>query len=251
MKHIPNFFTLLNLLFGCLAITVILQNGLVIEYTADGGELVNIPEKIWLASLFIGIAAVIDFLDGFVARVLNASSALGKQLDSLADVVTFGVAPSMIIYQFLRMSYAAEEDGMNVSVLLLVPAFLIAMAAAYRLGKFNLDSRQSTGFFGVPTPAAGLLIASFPLIYWFDPATSAYLFNKWVLYILVFILSWLMVSELPMMAFKFSRGDRSSMLPLLILVAAGIITAIFAGWIAVPVVFVLYIVLSLIFKRKS
>lgn len=251
MKNIPNIFTLLNLFFGCLAITVILQNGVVIEYTTDGGELVNIPEKIWLASLFIFIAAIIDFLDGFVARLLEASTELGKQLDSLADVVTFGVAPSMIIFQFLRMSFAAEEDGLNISMLWLMPAFIIAMAAAYRLGKFNLDTRQTSGFLGLPTPAVGLLIASFPLIYWNDPTTSAYLFNKWVLYIIIFVLSWLMISELPMMAFKFKKDDRSAILPLLILILAGITAAVFAGWIAIPVVFVLYIILSLIFKRKS
>lgn len=88
-KQIPNLFTLLNLVFGCLAIVAILQNGIVIQYDADGSQLIDIPEKIWMASLFIGLAAVIDFLDGFVARLFKASSEMGKQLDSLADVVSF------------------------------------------------------------------------------------------------------------------------------------------------------------------
>ena len=176
---------------------------------------------------------------------------MGKQLDSLADVVTFGVAPSMILYQFLRMSFAAEENGINVSMLWLVPAFFVAMVAAYRLGKFNIDKRQTSGLLGVPSPAIGLLVASFPLIYWFDPSASVYLFNKWVLYIIIFVLSWLMVSELPMLAFKYKRGDRTLMLPLIILLVAGILTAILAGWLAVPVVFICYIILSLIFKPKS
>ena len=104
MKQIPNIFTLLNLVFGCLAIIAILQNGIIIQYSAEGTQYIDIPEKIWLASLYIAIAAVIDFLDGFVARLFNASSEMGKQLDSLADVVSFGVAPSLILYQFLRMS---------------------------------------------------------------------------------------------------------------------------------------------------
>ncbi|MCC7379401.1 MAG: CDP-alcohol phosphatidyltransferase family protein, partial [Chitinophagaceae bacterium] len=105
-RHIPNLFTLLNLIFGCLAIVATLQNGIVIQYNTDGTQLIGIPEKIWMASLFIGLAALVDFLDGFVARLFNASSAMGKQLDSLADVVSFGVAPAMILYQFLRMSIA-------------------------------------------------------------------------------------------------------------------------------------------------
>ena len=101
MKNIPNLFTLLNLLFGCIAIVYTLQNGIVITADAEGALLLDIPEKIWMASLFIVLAAVVDFLDGFVARLFNASSEMGKQLDSLADVVSFGVAPGIIIYQFL------------------------------------------------------------------------------------------------------------------------------------------------------
>lgn len=104
MKQIPNIFTLLNLFFGCLAIVVILQTGLTINNDANGEQIVEIPQKIYWASIFIAIAAVIDFLDGFVARLLKASSDMGKQLDSLADVVSFGVAPGMIAYEFLRVA---------------------------------------------------------------------------------------------------------------------------------------------------
>ena len=106
MKQIPNLFTLLNLVFGCLAIVFILQNGIAISGDGEGGTWIDIPEKIWMASLFIGLAALVDFLDGFVARIFNATSEMGKQLDSLADVVSFGVAPGMILYQFLRLSFA-------------------------------------------------------------------------------------------------------------------------------------------------
>ena len=153
MKQIPNLFTLLNLLFGCFAIVVILQNGIAIQNTAEGTQLIDIPEKIWMASFFIALAAVVDFLDGFVARLFNAQSEMGKQLDSLADVVSFGVAPSMILYQFLRMSFAKEENGIEISFVLLVPAFFVAAAAAYRLAKFNIDTSQQYSFKGIPTPA--------------------------------------------------------------------------------------------------
>lgn len=251
-RHIPNLFTLLNLIFGCLAIVVILQNGVEIVYTADGAQLIDIPEKIWMASLFIALAAVVDFLDGFVARLFNASSEMGKQLDSLADVVSFAVAPSMIIYQFLRMSFAQTEDGINTSVIWLIPAFILAAAGAWRLAKFNLDDSQTFGFKGVPTPAIGLLIASFPLIYWNNQNQFVIdlLLNKWVLYTLIFVLSWLMVSNLPIMALKFKNIQLKNNIPKIILAAVAIVAALFLHWLAVPIVFVVYIILSLLYKQN-
>ena len=252
MKQIPNIFTLLNLVFGCLAIVAILQNGISIQYSPDGAQFVDIPEKIWMASLFIGLAAIVDFLDGFVARLFNATSEMGKQLDSLADVVSFGVAPAMIMYQFLRMSYAKEESGMDIPVIYLVPVFILAGASAYRLAKFNLDQSQQYGFKGVPTPAMGLLVASFPLIYWYAEYefVSVLLLNKWFLYALTFVLSWLMVSNIPMMAMKFRNFSVKSNLPKIILLLAAIVAAIFLHWVAVPVTFIAYIILSLTFKNS-
>jgi CDP-diacylglycerol---serine O-phosphatidyltransferase len=252
MRHIPNLFTLINLFFGCIAIVYILQNGIIIVLDDQGKQLIDIPEKIWLGCLFIGLAAVVDFLDGFVARLFNATSGLGKQLDSLADVVSFGVAPGMIIYQFLRFSYAATPDGIEVPFIMLAPAFLIPCAAAYRLAKFNLDDSQQYGFKGVPTPAAGLLIASFPLIYWYSENDAAVdLFhNIWMWYGIIAVVCYLMVSNLPLMALKFKNFSVKSNLPKLILLLSAIIAAIFLKWLAVPVVFILYI-LSLAFKNKT
>jgi CDP-diacylglycerol--serine O-phosphatidyltransferase len=253
MKSIPNLFTLLNLIFGCLAIIAVLQNGITIQYDTEGGQFIDIPEKIWMASLFIGLAAVVDFLDGFVARLFNATSEMGKQLDSLADVVSFGVAPSMIIYQFLRMSYAREEDGIEVSMLLLLPALFIAAAAAYRLAKFNLDNSQQYSFKGVPTPAVGLLIASFPLIYWYpgNEYAAAHLLNKWFLYGVIFVLCWLMVSNLRLIALKFKDKTLKTNLPVIIIAVLGIVFAFLFQWVAVPLIFITYILLSLVFKRRS
>ncbi|AEW01704.1 CDP-alcohol phosphatidyltransferase [Niastella koreensis] len=254
MKHIPNLFTLLNLFFGCIAIIYILQNGIIIVTNDDGAQWLEIPEKIWLGSLFIGLAAVVDFLDGFVARLFNASSALGKQLDSLADCVSFGVAPGMIIYQFLRLSYAGSPDAIEMPFIALLPALLIPCAAAFRLGKFNIDDSQQFGFKGVPTPAAGLLIASFPLIYFYlhDNATAVHLMlNPWLWYGVIMVVSLLMVSNLPLMALKFKNFSVKSNLPKLILLVAAIIAGILFKWMAVPVVFILYIILSLAFKNKA
>lgn len=252
MKQIPNIFTLLNLVFGCFAIVCILQNGITIQYTADGSQLIDIPEKIWMASLFIAIAAVIDFLDGFVARLFNASSEMGKQLDSLADVVSFGVAPSMIMYQFLRMSYAREADGIDASFLLLSPSMFLAAAGAYRLARFNLDTSQQYGFKGVPIPAAGLLIAAIPMIYWNNNSETiqSILLNKWVLYAIIIIVSGLMISKLPLMALKFTDKSVKNNLPKIILVVFALAAAVLLQWLAVPVIFIGYIILSLLFKNK-
>jgi len=249
MKQIPNIFTLLNLFFGCIAIVFALQN--TIEITADG-QFVRLTEELYYASLFIGIAAVIDFLDGFVARALNASSEMGKQLDSLADVVSFGAAPSIILYQFLRMSFIRENEGVETSMLWLMPAFVFACAGAYRLARFNLDTEQSFGFKGVPIPAAGLVVASLPLIYWNMQTEMVYtiLMNKWFLYGLIILLSFLMVSKLPLMALKFKDFSIKNNLPKFILVGIAVVTALLLKWLAIPIVFIAYIILSLLYKRN-
>ena len=139
-KHIPNLFTLMNLFFGCCAIVATFQSGTMATMDESGAMLIEIPEPIYYASLFIAMAGVVDFFDGFVARWLKVDSELGKQLDSLADVVSFGVAPSFIVFQFLRLSLASDANALNNSSLLMAPAFIIAIAGAYRLAKFNIDT---------------------------------------------------------------------------------------------------------------
>ena len=213
----------------------------------------NIPEKLSIASYFIFAAAVVDFLDGFVARLLGATSDMGKQLDSLSDVVSFGVAPSVILYQLLRISFIKEENGLETSIAWLLPAFIVACAGAYRLARFNLDSSQSYGFKGVPIPAAGLLIASFPLILHFGNSIidiGEWLTNKWVLYIIIVLISWLMVSTLPLMALKFKDFTVKNNIPKIILLVIAIAAAVLLQWLAVPVVFVAYIILSLLYKHQ-
>ena len=253
MKQVPNIFTLINLLFGCIAITLIVQNGMVATVTEDGGQLLLLPEKIYWASAFIGLAAVVDFLDGFVARLFKASSEMGKQLDSLADVVSFGVAPGLIAYQFLRIAMAQEENGLDISTVYLIPAFLIPCAGAYRLARFNLDNASSVNFKGVPVPAVGLLIASFPLIYWYSNESWAIglLLNKWFWYALVIVVCYLMISTKPMMSFKFKDLSLKNNLSKIILLVVAIIAALLLQWLAVPVVFVVYVILSLVMLPKE
>ncbi|MGN6530939.1 MAG: CDP-alcohol phosphatidyltransferase family protein [Ginsengibacter sp.] len=254
MKQIPNLFTLLNLFFGCLAIVFALQTNNVIIYLNDQyTSSFNIPEKISWAAICIIIAAVIDFLDGFVARLLKATSEMGKQLDSLSDVVSFGVAPAVILYQLLRFSYAREANGLDVSLWFLVPAFILACAAAYRLAKFNLDTTQQYSFRGVPVPAVGLLIASFPLILHFNfiNTVNDIIINKWFLYAAIIVLSYLMVSNHRMMSLKFRDLTFKNNLPKIILLAVAIIAALFLHWVAVPVVFIIYILLSLTISKNK
>ncbi|MBK7291252.1 MAG: CDP-diacylglycerol--serine O-phosphatidyltransferase [Chitinophagaceae bacterium] len=253
MKNIPNLFTLLNLVFGCIAIIYTLQNGIVITADAEGALLLDIPEKIWMASLFIGLAAVVDFLDGFVARLFNASSEMGKQLDSLADVVSFGVAPGMIIYQFLRLSFAQGEGGIDTSILWLAPAFILPCAAAWRLARFNLDNSQSFSFKGMPVPAVGIFVASLPLIYWNvnEAWIQELLLNKWFLYGLVVVLSWLMVSNLPLMALKFKDYSIKNNLPKLLLLVIAVVAFVMVKWLAIPITVLAYVLLSLLFKNKT
>jgi CDP-diacylglycerol--serine O-phosphatidyltransferase len=248
MKQIPNIFTLLNLFFGCMAIVFTLQTNSVIIYMNDQfNTSFNIPEKISWAAICIFIAALIDFLDGFVARLLKATSNMGKQLDSLSDVVSFGVAPAMILYQLLQFSYAREVNGLDVSIIWLIPAFILAGAGAYRLARFNLDTDQQYSFKGVPIPAIGLTVASFPLILHFNSinGVNALIINKWFLYGTIVVLSYLMVSNLRIMSLKFADYKLKNNIPKIILLAVAIIAALFLQWIAVPVVFIVYILLSL------
>ena len=253
MKNVPNLFTLLNLVFGCLAVVFIMQNGIDITIDPEGAQFVAMPEKIWYASLFIGLAAVVDFLDGFVARLFKAGSEMGKQLDSLADLVSFGVAPGMIIYQFLRLSFARGESGLDSSFTWLLPAFIIPCAAAWRLARFNLDSSQAFSFKGLPVPAVGMLVASLPLIYWNvnQQWVIELLLNKWFLYGLIVLLSFLMVSNLPLMSLKFKDLNLKNNLPKYLLVLIAVASLVIFTWMAVPVIIMAYVLLSLLFKNKK
>lgn len=252
IKQLPNILTLSNLLFGCAATVFALQHGIIYTNDLTSGELlVEVPEKLYVASLLIATAAVIDFFDGFVARWVNASSEMGKQLDSLADVVSFGVAPSAIIYQFLKLSFAQLEDGLSYSSFWMMPAFCIAVAGAYRLARFNIDTSNSDGFKGVPIPAVGLLIASFPLVYWTTTFSwVATLFTSitfW--YVLILLLSFLMMSTLPMRSLKFKSFDKKSLTPFAVLIIIAIFSSVFLGWLSVSVVFISYVIVSLLFKQ--
>lgn len=260
MKQIPNVFTLLNLFFGCIAIVFILQtdSGIVALDQAGATEVI-FPERMAFGALFIFFAAAVDFLDGFLARMLKASSERGKQLDSLSDVVSFGVAPGMILYQLLRLGYAQTEDALSTSFALLLPAFLFSCAVAWRLAKFNVSTNQSDSFQGVPSPAAGLVVASFPLIIhlyqtidtesWLNAVQAPrLLINVWFLYAVILLLGYLMTCNRTFIAIKFKDFSFKNNLLKYILISVSLICLVALQWLAIPVVFVLYLIFSFFSK---
>lgn len=174
---IPNSITLGNLLLGCIGLSFAAWG----DFTA--------------AAFCIYGAAVLDFFDGFAARLLNAQSPIGKDLDSLADMVSFGVLPAFILFQL-----AASLPGVAYTEYIVL---VLALASALRLAKFNHDTRQTDGFIGLPTPANAMFIAS--VVIWFgsQEAELFALLTKWHLLLAAGLLSYLLLSPIPMMAFKF------------------------------------------------
>ncbi|MFN2458001.1 MAG: phosphatidylcholine/phosphatidylserine synthase [Chitinophagaceae bacterium] len=250
---VPNFFTLLNLIFGCIAIVLILQTNETIVMLQDGGaSQVVLPERIWWGALLIFGAGIIDFADGFLARLLNASTGMGRQLDSLSDIVSFGVAPGMILYQLLRIGYAQHENGLDISVVALLPAFIYTGAVAWRLAKFNLSTDQDTNFKGVPSPAAALFVASFPLIILYQYFNLQTLFiNPWVLYMIIILLVFLMLSNWSFMAIKFKNYSFKNNALKYILIFAAIVFVVILKWLAVPAIFLLYLMVSFFSKETD
>ncbi len=179
VKHIPNSITCLNLICGMSGIYFVLE------------------DQLLFAAYFILAAALFDFLDGFAARLLNAYSEIGKQLDSLADMVTFGVLPAFIVFKMLQQ--------IHVEAFIPYLAFFIGIQSALRLAKFNIDTRQSDRFIGVPTPANALLLSSLPFLTMkFDWADNLI---HYPYFLLVFTLSFalLLTAELPLIALKFKN----------------------------------------------
>jgi len=231
-KHIPNAITCLNLFAGCLAL-----------YFAFKGELV-------VTAYLVGLAAVFDFLDGMVARLMGAYSEIGKQLDSLADMVSFGVVPGTIMFILLQRADASffgiPTDNFSFF------GFLITVFSALRLAKFNIDTRQTTSFIGLPTPACTLVVASLPLILETSEGLLAYeiILNPVVLVALTVILSYLLVAELPLFALKFKNFSWQDNAVRFIFLGLSIVLAVMLQFAAIPLIILLYILLSVV-KRTS
>lgn len=235
MRHIPNFITSLNLAAGFAAII----------FAADG----NLVTASWM----ILAAMVFDFLDGFSARLLKAYSAIGKELDSLADVVSFGVAPGIIIYQLLNGALSlnaqalANSESLKVLLIMAIPA-IMPVCAALRLAIFNLDSTQATTFKGLPTPANGLAVISVVIAGHFSqsPIFSSFAGSTMMLILFTITLSLLMVSRIPLLSLKVSNLKLKGNEGRYILVLSVIISLTIFGVAAVPLIIPLYIISSLV-----
>lgn len=217
---IPNGFTLLNLLSGVIGIIWVLQG------------------DIFSGAYFILISSIFDFIDGFAARILKVSSEIGKQLDSLADLISFGVLPGLILFQM-----AAVQPGWEV-----LPYFtlIIPLLSAFRLAKFNLDSRQSDQFIGLPTPANALFICTLPYLAISIPEIGFWLTVPIVLVVIAWIMAILLVLEIPLIALKFKNFSfKLNSFRYVLLGASTVLIAIF-GLAGIPWAILSYLGLSLI-----
>lgn len=232
---LPHFLTLLNLMSGCVAIVFAALNHLE-----------------W-AALFVAVGIFFDFFDGLAARALGVTSELGVQLDSLADVVTSGVVPGLVMFQLLTM---AQRGGWNLGFLghdmdmALLPflGFLITLSSAYRLAKFNLDTEQVDSFVGLPTPANALLIVSLPLIplYHNNDWLNGVLLDRWFLIGLTLLSAFLLHAPIRLFALKFKNfGFRENWLRYLFLFGC-LVMLVTLKYLAIPLIILLYILASLL-----
>ncbi len=240
IRHIPNLITCLNLVSGVIGIIESFKGNL------KG------------ASLAILAACIFDFFDGFAARLLKVSSPIGKELDSLADMVTFGVLPGLILFHLTALSPPYYLHTTH--LFLLAPpghmaylTFLVPVFSALRLAKFNIDTRQSYGFIGVPTPANAILVSSLPFIFAqiLLEHPLSYQFIPLICVVIAVVMSFLLVSEIPLMAFKFKNFNwtENRVKYLFILIALTLI--IIFKFTAVPIIIFLYIFVSLLNKSNS
>ena len=224
-KHIPNLLTISNLICGCIAL----------YFTFQG--------KLVFTAYLISLAAVFDFMDGAVARLLNVSNPIGKELDSLADMVSFGLVPGSVVFHLL------EEDALNQYSFM---ALLIPIFSAYRLAKFNVDENQNENFIGLPTPANCLVFVSIPLITTFNSESIiAYLVEiPEILLIITVLMSLALVSKINMFSLKFKNFKLQDNKFRFFLITMSIILLTWLEFSAIPIIILLYILMSMV-KRTN
>jgi CDP-diacylglycerol--serine O-phosphatidyltransferase len=233
-RHIPNTATLLNLFSGFISILL----------TAEGNLI--------LGSWFIFIALFFDFSDGFLARMLKAYSELGKQLDSLADLVSFGVAPALLFFKAFQIAFETRYGVFSLGDLqffeqvVMISPVLLVVTSALRLGKFNIDPDQEDTFIGLPTPATGVFIASYMLIAFGgrNEGLIHYLDHPVFLLVLTILFSLLMISKIPMFSLKFHSFSWKENRLRYVFIGISLILVILIKMLAIPAVILLYISIS-------
>ncbi|MBC3757782.1 CDP-alcohol phosphatidyltransferase family protein [Hyunsoonleella sp. SJ7] len=238
-QYIPNALTLLNLFCGCIAVIFAVNDNFVV------------------AAFFVFLGIFFDFFDGFAARKLKVQSELGLQLDSLADVVTSGLVPGIVMYKLLEIADLAwgEVDLSKCFEIPLMPfcGLAITLASAYRLAKFNIDSEQQNFFKGLPTPANALLILSLPLILKFqdNDTINAIILNKWFLIGLTIFSCWILTSNIKLFALKFKDYSFKTNATRYIFIILCLVLLIVLHFGAIPVIILLYIGMSVLDNLTS
>jgi CDP-diacylglycerol--serine O-phosphatidyltransferase len=221
MKHIPNLLTLGNLLCGCLGILSIMQN-------------IPVP-----AAYFVWAGCVFDFFDGLAARALKVSSPIGKELDSLADMVSFGVLPALAMYQMMLQAGLPSAYS--------YVALVIALGSAWRLAKFNIDENQRESFIGLPTPANALFVTGLTFL---PHPVFTLVHQPWVLVVITLLFSYLLISPLPLFALKFKNLTFSANKLRFTFVGIAVLLMLTGGLAAISACILAYLILSLVGREK-
>ncbi|WP_159947737.1 CDP-alcohol phosphatidyltransferase family protein [Polaribacter septentrionalilitoris] len=232
-KHIPNLLTLGNLFCGTVATIFAVQS------------------NFFAAAFFVVLGIFFDFFDGFAARLLNVSGELGKQLDSLADMVTSGVVPGIIM---LKLFGDTEIGVENFSDEFVLPSFLsffgllLTLGACYRLAKFNIDTRQSESFIGLPTPAMSLFVISLPLILEYSDIefVQNLITNNYFLIAVTILLTYLMNAEIPLFSLKFKDYSVKKNVIKYMFLLISLVLIITLQYLSIPLIIILYVILSIV-----
>ena len=231
-QHIPNAITCGNLVSGCLSILFLTQ---------------NMPVK---AALMVFVAGLFDFLDGFTARMLKVHSPIGADLDSLSDVVSFGVAPGFIMYWLMSRSFDLPQWCIAGIKVLPCLAFLLTVFSAIRLARFNVDETQKTSFRGIPAPGMAIFIASLPLALSQVNHLKDGALSYWACIGITLIFSFMMVSRLRFFSFKMKSAKWKGNEVRWIFLLVALVSFVIFKWLALPFVMMLYILLSIFFAEK-
>lgn len=227
-KHIPNTITLLNLLCGCIALIFVSE------------------DQFEMAFYFVCLGIFLDFFDGFFARLFKVSGALGLQLDSLADMVTSGVVPGFVMYKMMLSSNVAMQEGWLQYFPYL--GFIITLGSCMRLAKFNIDTRQTDSFIGLPTPANALFILSLPLVLEYSDSLVMLeiLTEKWVLLLITLFSAYILNAEIPLFSLKIKKFNfKDNSLQIVFLISA-VLGLFLLNYLAVPLIIIFYVLLSVI-----
>lgn len=233
-RHIPNLITLLNLFCGCIAVV----------YVSEAIQTGNSANYL-LAFYFVCLGIFLDFFDGFFARLFKVSSPLGLQLDSLADMVTSGVVPGYVMYSLFLKS--ADPHDEITAVFIPFFGFIITLGSCYRLANFNVDTRQTDSFIGLPTPANALFILSLPLVIKYSGSLIIFglLTNHWVLLAITICSAYILNAEIPLFALKIKKFNLKDNILQIVFLLICMVLVLLLNYLAIPLIIIFYVLLSL------